>query len=66
MKLFGHDLAQGRQRSPPILVRESHPELVQIQCRRWRRRRRRCPPFCNPGMDVLLDCRRRTRGTNRL
>src|SRR5207237_3249900 len=54
LKLPGHKLAQGRQRSPPILVRESLPKLVQIQCRREIRRSRRRPPFCNPCMAVLL------------
>src|ERR1700693_1286798 len=65
LKLFGHELAQRRQRSPPLLVRESLPKLVQIQSSgttRWDRRR---PPFCDPCMTVLLERRDRMRCTSR-
>src|SRR4051812_23321443 len=34
LQLPGHDLAEGRQRAPPVLVRQSLPELAQRECRR--------------------------------
>lgn len=64
--MLGHDLAEGRQRSPPIFVRQGLPKLVRIQCGWWDRHCcRRRPPFCDPCMTILLDHYRRKRGAIR-
>lgn len=62
--MLGHDLTESHQRSTPILVRESLPELVQIQCLGKVRRSRR-PPFCDPCIAVLLARRGRAYDTSR-
>src|ERR1022692_113040 len=55
LKLLGDNLAQRQECLPTIHVRQSLPELVQIQCRERIRLSRRGPPFCHPCIAVLLE-----------